>query len=81
MPGFDVAGWNGILAPAKTPRAVIERLHAEVAQVVRSPEIMAEAAAQGIEAIGNTPEEFARVIRADMQKWAKLMQNTRIKAD
>jgi tripartite-type tricarboxylate transporter receptor subunit TctC len=81
LPGFDVAGWNGILAPAKTPRAVIERLHAEIAQVVRSPEIVSEAAAQGIEAIGNTPEEFARVIRADMQKWAKLMQNTRIKAD
>ena len=73
LPGFDVTGWNGILAPAKTPRPIIDRLHAAIVQVVRSPEMAAETAAQGIAAIGNTPEEFARVIRADMAKWKALL--------
>lgn len=81
LPGYDVVGWNGILAPAKTPRAIIDRLHAEIVKVVRSPEIEAETVAQGITAIGNTPEEFARVIRADMEKWAKLLKSTRRPAD
>ena len=81
LPGYDVVGWNGILAPAKTPRAIIDRLHAEFVKVVRSPEIEAETAAQGIAAIGNTPEEFARVIRADMEKWAKVLRGTRSKSD
>ena len=81
LPGYDVVGWNGILAPAKTPRAVIARLHAEIVKVVRSPEIEAEANAQGIQAIGNTPEEFARVIHADMEKWAKVLKGSPIKSD
>ena len=80
LPGFDVVGWNGILAPAKTPRPVIDRLNAAIVKVVRSPEMEAETAAQGITAIGNTPEEFARVIRDDMAKWKALLQNTPAKA-
>jgi tripartite-type tricarboxylate transporter receptor subunit TctC len=76
LPGYDVVGWNGVLAPAKTPRAIIERLNAAIVQVVRSPEFEAESAAQGVNAIGNTPEEFARVIRTDMEKWAKLLKGT-----
>jgi tripartite-type tricarboxylate transporter receptor subunit TctC len=81
LPGYDVVGWNGILAPAKTPRPVIERLHSEIVKVVRSREILTEANAQGIEAIGNTPDEFAHVIRADMEKWAKVLKGTQIKND
>ena len=50
-------------------------------KVVRSPEFEAETVAQGITAIGNTPEEFARVIRADMEKWAKLLKKTQLQAD
>ena len=81
LPGYDVVGWNGVLAPAKTPRAIIERLNTAIVQVVRSPEFEAETAAQGVTAIGNTPGEFARVIRADMQKWAKLLKGAGGKAD
>jgi tripartite-type tricarboxylate transporter receptor subunit TctC len=81
LPGYEVVGWNGVLAPAQTPRAVIERLHAAIVQVVRSPEFEAEAAAQGVNAIGNTPDEFARVIRTDMEKWAKLLKGGGSKTD
>jgi len=81
LPGYEVVGWNGVLAPAHTPRAVIDRLHAAIVQVVRSPEFEAEATAQGVNPIGNTPDEFARVIRADMEKWAKLLKGTTGKVD
>jgi tripartite-type tricarboxylate transporter receptor subunit TctC len=81
LPGYDVVGWNGVMAPAKTPRAVIERLHNAIVQVVRTPAFEADAAAQGVNAIGNSPEEFARVVRADMDKWAKLLKTTPGKTD
>ena len=53
----------------------------EIVKVVHSPEIEARTTAQGIVAIGNTPEEFARVIRADMEQWAKLLEGASIKRD
>jgi len=81
LPGFEVVGWNGILAPAKTPRAIIERLHAEIVKVVRTPEVEADIFAQGIEPIGNTPEEFDRVIRADIARWAKILKGAKTKAN
>ena len=81
LPGFEVVGWNGILAPAKTPRAIIERLHAEIVKVIRTPEVEADILAQGIEPIGNTPEEFGRIIRADVERWAKILKVTKTKTN
>src|SRR3954469_3046083 len=77
LPGYEVVGWNGILAPARTPRAIIDRLHDAIVNVIRAPEVSADITAQGIEPIGNTPEEFARVIRTDIDKWAKLIKGAR----
>ena len=81
LPGFEVVGWNGILAPAKTPRAIVDRLHAEIVKVIRLPEVEADILAQGIEPIGNTPEEFGRVIRTDIERWAKILKGTKTKAE
>jgi tripartite-type tricarboxylate transporter receptor subunit TctC len=81
LPGFEVVGWNGVLAPAKTPRAIVERLNAEIVKVVRAPAVAADIVAQGIEPIGNTPEEFGRVVRADVERWAKILKGTKTKAD
>jgi tripartite-type tricarboxylate transporter receptor subunit TctC len=77
LPGYEVVGWNGILAPARTPRAIIDRLHDAIVKVIRTPDVAAAITAQGIEPIGNTPEEFARVIRTDIDKWAKLIKARR----
>ncbi len=81
VPGYEVVGWNGILAPAKTRRAIIERLNADIVKVIRTPEVEADILAQGIEPIGNTPEEFGRIIRADVERWGKILKGAKTKAN
>jgi tripartite-type tricarboxylate transporter receptor subunit TctC len=80
LPGYEARGWNGILAPAGTPRPVIDRLHQEIVKVVRSPEFGQVLAAEGAVAVGNTPAEFDAIIRADVKKWAKIIKDAGIKA-
>jgi tripartite-type tricarboxylate transporter receptor subunit TctC len=80
LPGYEARGWNGILAPTGTPRPVIERLNREIVKVVRSPEFGQVLAAEGATAVGNTPAEFDAVIRADVQKWAKIIKEAGIRA-
>jgi len=81
VPGYEVLGWNGILAPAGTPQAIIERLNAEIVKVLRTPAVIALLATHGVEPIGNTPRQFSAVIRADLEKWAKVIKEAGIKAD
>ena len=81
LPGYEVGGWNGILAPAGTPQAVIDRLHREIVRVVRSPEFNAHLTGEGAVAVGNTPAEFAARIQADIRKWAKVIKDAGIKAE
>ena len=69
--GYEFSQWIGVLAPAKTPPAVIARLHAEIAKVVRQPDVQAALAARGAEVIGNSPAEFERSIRADLARYGK----------
>src|SRR3989475_3455131 len=65
LAGFDVFGWNGLLAPAGTPRAVIAKLHEEITRALRIPEGRERIASFGFEPVGNTPEEFGGVVKAD----------------
>ena len=81
LTGYEVVGWNGILAPAKTPRAIIERLHVETVKVLRTPDIVEQFTVQGVDPIGNTPEEFAVIIRTDVAKWAKVLKNAGVVPD
>lgn len=74
LPGYEARGWNGILAPAGTPRAVIERLNQVPVKIVRSPEMAPALVGEGATAVGNTPAEFDAVIRADIAKWAKIIK-------
>jgi tripartite-type tricarboxylate transporter receptor subunit TctC len=76
LPGYEARGWNGILAPAGTPRPVIEHLHRELVKIIRSPEFAPTLTAEGATAVGNTPAEFDAVIRADIAKWAKLIKES-----
>lgn len=79
LPGYDSNGWNGVLAPAKTPRPIINQLHAEIVKALHAPDVVQQLAAQGVEPVGNSPEEFAAIIRTDIDKWAKVIKAAGIK--
>ncbi len=81
VPGYDVRGWNGLLAPAGTPRAIIERLNREIVRIVHTPEFGERLAADGAVAVGNSPREFDTIIRSDIQMWAKVIKDAGIRAD
>ncbi len=81
LPGYEAVGWNGILAPAGTPKAIIERLHSEIAKIVRSPEFSQQLTGEGATAVGNTPAEFDTMIRADMRKWADVVRDAGIQRE
>jgi tripartite-type tricarboxylate transporter receptor subunit TctC len=77
-PGFAVNSWVGLLAPAGTPRPIVERLQAEVKKILDSPDFAARLAAQGLSGIGNTPEQFAAALRGEQDKWARLVTERKL---
>ncbi|MFN0304361.1 MAG: Bug family tripartite tricarboxylate transporter substrate binding protein [Burkholderiales bacterium] len=81
LSNFEAVSWVGIMAPAKTPRPIIDRLHAEITAALTEPELRRRFDALGIEPVGNTPEEFAAQIRADMARWQAVVERAKIKAD
>lgn len=78
---MDIALWTGILAPAGTPPAVIRRLQDEVARVLKLPDVRERIVGLGIDPVASTPEEFSRVIAADIAKWTAVVRAANIKAD
>jgi tripartite-type tricarboxylate transporter receptor subunit TctC len=81
LPGYDAVGWFGLLAPVATPKPVVERISADANKVLADAETKTRMQAVGADPGGNTPDEFARFIRDDMAKWAKLMRSQGIKAE
>jgi tripartite-type tricarboxylate transporter receptor subunit TctC len=81
LAGFVVDSWVGILAPAKTPRPVLERLQKEIAALLKEPEMRERYATLGIEPVGNTPEQYTEQIRADLARWAKVVKQANIKIE
>jgi tripartite-type tricarboxylate transporter receptor subunit TctC len=81
LPGFDVFGWNGLLAPAGTPAGVIAKLQGEIATILRNPEVRERIAGFGFEPVGGTPEEFGEFIRIDIARWAKVVKESGARVD
>jgi len=80
-PGFEATVWYGLLAPAGTTATIVRKLHLETVKVLALPEVRAKLADLGMEVIGNSPEEFAAVIKSEIPKWAKLLKDSGIKVD
>jgi tripartite-type tricarboxylate transporter receptor subunit TctC len=81
LTGFQVDAWNGILAPARTPREIIAKLQDEIAKILHSPEIGTRLASFGFAPVGNTPAQFAAMIKSEMEKWEKLIKEAGIKPE
>jgi tripartite-type tricarboxylate transporter receptor subunit TctC len=79
--GFDAALWVGLSAPAGTPEAVIERLNRETVRVLGLPELKTQFAAQSINPLPSTSEQYGALIRQDMEKWAKVIRTAGVKLD
>jgi len=78
LPGFDVTTWYGVLAPARTPQAIVSKLHGELVRITRSPEMKERFTSQGAEPVASTPQQFAVAIRNDMQRWSQVIKEARI---
>lgn len=78
---FDVDSWYGVLAPAGTPAATISQLNRDIVRVLQMPEIKERLSKQGFDANSNTPEAFAKLIKTDMEKWAKVAKSSGARAD
>lgn len=81
LPGYEAVGWFGLLAPAATSKPVVDKLSADANRVLADPEVRGRMQALGADPSGNKPEEFARFIRDDQAKWAKLMREAGIKPE
>src|SRR5205085_5182274 len=80
VPGYEVVGWNGIVAVAGTPPGIVARLQAEVAQVLRSAQVRERLAALGAEPVGSTQHEFAAFMRAEDARWGAIIREKRIRS-
>ena len=80
-PGYEAALWYGFMAPARTPRVIVDKLHREIAAIVRVPEMRQMLVSQGNDVILNTPEAFAQLIKADAQKWGAVGKRLGVKLE
>ena len=81
LPAYDASSWNGVLVPAGTPRAVVDRLNAELVRILKTPNILERLEQDGAEPAPTTPEEFGSFIKAEIAKWAKVVQAAHIRID
>jgi tripartite-type tricarboxylate transporter receptor subunit TctC len=79
-PGFDATAWFGLFAPAGTPAPIVAKLHAETAKILARHAVREKFATLGMEVIGNTPAQFADVIKAEIPVWAKVIKTAGVKA-
>jgi len=80
VPGYEVSTWWGIAAPAKTPPAIVDRLHKEIVRALHSPAVSDRLRTLGAETVGNTPAQYAVYVRDEIAKWAKVIRAAGIKA-
>jgi tripartite-type tricarboxylate transporter receptor subunit TctC len=78
LPGFENLGWFGLMAPAGTPKAVIDRVHGDTAKALAGPDLRKRLDEIGMTPVGNSPDEFARAIREETQRWAKVVKERRL---
>ncbi len=81
LKGFEAVAWNGLNAPAKTPRDIVMKINADVIRIVNSPELKERLKADGSDPVGSTPEQFATFLRNEIAKWAKVIKFANVKPE
>ena len=80
VPGFDMDGWYGIIAPLGTPKEIVAKLNGAFAQVLKLPEVQERLLGVGAEALTSTPAEFGVFLKNEMQRWSRVMREAGIRA-
>ena len=81
VPGFEVTTWTGVSAPAKLPRAIVDKLNADINRALKSPDLHAQLTSQGADPVGTTPEQYAAFVQEEIVKWGKVIRAAGIKGD
>jgi tripartite-type tricarboxylate transporter receptor subunit TctC len=81
LPGYEIAQWVGLLAPAGTPREVISQLHTTMSKAIATPKVTQQFVQAGSQTVGNTPEEFATHIRTEIAKWERVVRGLKVAWD
>ena len=81
LPGYQAEAFQGMLLPAGVPVAVVNKLSAEVARIVKLPDVAQRFELDGAEGVGSTPAEFAAFLKVEMQKWGKVIRDAGIRAE
>ena len=81
LPGYDISGWYWIVAPARTPKVIIDKMSGEIAAILAMPDVQENLARQGIEPLVSTPDQFAALIRSEIARYAKIIKTANIKLE
>ena len=81
LTGFETSAWQGLLAPGKTPAALVNRINADAAAAIASPAMRSVLVANGAEGVGNSPAAFAAYVQSQITKWTKVVKAAGIEAD
>jgi tripartite-type tricarboxylate transporter receptor subunit TctC len=79
LPGYDATQWFGVLGPAALPRPIVDRLQQEIVKALRNPEMKTRLTNEGADVIASTPEEFSAYIKAETDKWGKVIRDAALK--
>jgi len=81
LPGFEVGSWQGVFAPAGTPPEIVKRLNTEIVKIINSPDVKEKLISLGAEPVGDSPEHFAVLVKAEISKWADVVKKSGAKVD
>jgi tripartite-type tricarboxylate transporter receptor subunit TctC len=80
LKGFQAVAWNGLTAPARTPKDVIGRINTDMLKILRSPELVERLKAEGSDPVGNSPGEYSAFLRDEIAKWARVIKFANVKS-
>jgi tripartite-type tricarboxylate transporter receptor subunit TctC len=81
LPGFEVASWQGVFAPAATPPEIVRRLNTEIVKIINMPDVREKLTSLGAEPVGDTPEQFSAYVKAEVVKWSDVVKRSGAKID